>query len=320
MAALRSRSGYAWASLAALAFSFEGVLAKGAFAQADPFLVMAARFALAALLSLALPGAKAVGRPRDHAVLLVTGAFGYAGTTALLFLAFTRMATSLAILVLYAYPALVALGAHALGRERLTRRRGLALLVTFAGVAVVSGAGGQLTAAGMVASGLAAALMAATILVQQPVLARVPAETAARPTLFGAAVAASAFAGLTGRLAAPPPAAWPYIAGLALGPSLVAVFAMNRGIQEIGASRTAIVATLEPAFAALWGAVWLGERLGPAELLGALLILSGVAALEAGPAGPEPAGRRPGAGGRTGAKRLGSPTGDPYLGGGGMRG
>ncbi|MBX6351375.1 MAG: DMT family transporter [Clostridia bacterium] len=311
MAALRAGSGYAWAAVAALAFSFEGVLAKGAFRYADPFLVMAARFSLAALLAFLLPGARRASPARERALLFVTGALGYAGTTALLFLAFTRMATSLAILVLYAYPALVAIGAHALGRERLSPRQGLALVATFLGVAVVSGAGGRPTAAGMVASGLAAVLMAVTILVQQPVLSRLPAEAAARPTLVGAALAALAFTAASGRILVPPAPAWPYLVGLAAGPSVLAVFAMNRSIQEIGASRTAIVATLEPAFAALWGAVWLGERLGPAQLLGALLVLCGVAALEAGPA--PPSGRR----GEAGRKRLARPAGDPCVGGGG---
>jgi drug/metabolite transporter (DMT)-like permease len=54
----------------------------------------------------------------------------------------------------------------------------------------------------------------------------------------------------------------------------------------LGPSRTALILSLEPAFAALTGAVVLGERLGWRGLGGGALILTGIYVVLAG-TGPE---------------------------------
>lgn len=302
-----SLRGYAWAALAALAFSFEGLFARDAFAAgATPLLTLLGRFALAAALLRAGTLAAAawsrgeaqagpagrvrpapVVRPADRRALLLAG-LGYAATAGLLFVAFERIATSLAILILYTYPALVALGAHLLGRERLTRFHAGALVLTFAGVALVGGAGGALELGGVLAAVAAALTNAATLLFQQPYLARVPASRAAEYTFVSAAAATLLVTAATGQLRLPPLESWPALLALAAGPSVVAVLAINRGVQLIGAARTAIVATLEPLFAAVWGAVWLGESFGPWQALGGFAILTGVTLLQAAPAAPAP--------------------------------
>ncbi|HSM01894.1 MAG TPA: DMT family transporter [Acidimicrobiia bacterium] len=56
--------------------------------------------------------------------------------------------------------------------------------------------------------------------------------------------------------------------------------------RVIGPSRTAIVLALEPAFAALSGAVFLGERIGWRGVVGAALILAGIYVVLAG-TGPD---------------------------------
>ena len=48
-------------------------------------------------------------------------------------------------------------------------------------------------------------------------------------------------------------------------------------VQKIGSSRTAIYSNLTPMVAIAVAAVWLGERVGGAQLFGAALILSGIA-------------------------------------------
>lgn len=281
--------GYAWAALAAIAFSFEGLLARDAFAAgATPLLTLFGRFALAGLM---LHGASAVAgrnrrpvavRPADRRALLVAG-LGYAATAGLLFLSFQRIATSLAILLLYTYPALVALGAHALGRDRLTRFHAGALVLTFLGVALVGGAGGALELGGVLAAEAAALTNAVTLLYQQPYLARVPASKAAEYTFASASALTLIAAAAAGDLRLPPAGSWLPILALAAGPSILAVLAINRGVQLVGAARTAIVATLEPLFAAIWGAVWLGEAFGAWQAAGGLAILAGVTLLQAAP-------------------------------------
>ncbi len=88
------------------------------------------RFALAALLLLALAGARGAlrGLPRRGVLVgLGMGAIGYAAQSGLFFGALERMDASLLALILYIYPATVLLAAVALGRERATPRRIAAL-------------------------------------------------------------------------------------------------------------------------------------------------------------------------------------------------
>jgi drug/metabolite transporter (DMT)-like permease len=48
-------------------------------------------------------------------------------------------------------------------------------------------------------------------------------------------------------------------------------------VQKIGSARTAVYSNLTPLVAMVVAAVWLGEHVTPAQLLGSALILSGVA-------------------------------------------
>ena len=48
-------------------------------------------------------------------------------------------------------------------------------------------------------------------------------------------------------------------------------------VQKIGSSRTAVYSNLTPIVAIAVAAIWLGERIGVAQLFGAALILSGIA-------------------------------------------
>jgi DME family drug/metabolite transporter len=276
-----------WAVGSALAFSVEGILARGAMGAGGALLAtIAARYALAAAVAWAVLLATGRARrlpPADEVALGLGGALGYGGTTTLLFLAFLRIPTALAIVLLYAYPVLVALGGHALGRERLTAWTGAAVAVAVAGVVLVSAPGGGAAVAGVVLALGAAATNAATVLGTEPLLRRTPALAATARLALAAAAATALAAAIAHQARLPPPPAWPAVAGLALGPTLAAVLLLNRSLQAIGATRTAVVATLEPCFAALWGGLFLGERLAGLQWLGALLTVVGATAVSLAP-------------------------------------
>src|SRR4029079_9560078 len=99
---------------------------------------------------------------RDVAIGLGLGAGGYALQAGCYFAALERIDASLLALLVYTFPALVAVGAVALGRERLSRRRAASLVVASGGLAlVVAGGLGSLDPLGA-ALGLAAAVLYAT--------------------------------------------------------------------------------------------------------------------------------------------------------------
>lgn len=131
-------------------------------AQVDVGDLLLIRFAIAAALLLVVAGATGAlrGLPRRSvAAGLAMGGIGYATQSGLFFGALERMDASLLALILYVYPALVMVGAIALGRERASTRRIAALLIASVGTALVLGgaASGSLNAVGT-AMGFGAAL------------------------------------------------------------------------------------------------------------------------------------------------------------------
>src|SRR5918997_3460857 len=158
---IRVVSGLLFCLASGAAFGAMAVFGKLAYdegATVGPLL--AVRFTLAALLFWAGGAIRAVAAldRRDIAGGLALGACGYALQAGCYFAALERIDASLLSLLLYTFPAMVAIVAVALGRERLDGRRLTALALASGGLAlVVAGAGaGALEPLGA-ALGLAAA-------------------------------------------------------------------------------------------------------------------------------------------------------------------
>src|SRR3954463_12511846 len=134
-----------------------GKLAYGEGATVGTLLTL--RFVLAAALFWAAGAGRALPRGRDVLVALGLGAGGYALQTGCYFAALERIDASLLSLLVYTFPALVAIGAVALGRERLSRRRAASWVIASSGLAlVVAGGIGSLDPLGA-GLGLAAAVL-----------------------------------------------------------------------------------------------------------------------------------------------------------------
>src|SRR5919206_5119969 len=120
----------------ATAFGAMAVFGKLAYAGgATVGTLLAVRFGLAAALFWAggaLADLRGIGR-RDVAGALALGACGYALQAGGYFAALERIDASLLSLLLYTFPAIVAIAAAALGRERLHARRTAALALACGG-------------------------------------------------------------------------------------------------------------------------------------------------------------------------------------------
>ena len=82
------------------------------------------------------------------------------------------------------------------------------------------------------------------------------------------------------------PSLLPWLALLALGPTLGSALLYAMGLERLPASVASIVATLEPAIAAVLAVVVLGETLTVSQAVGALSIISGVVFLSVGQSSP----------------------------------
>jgi drug/metabolite transporter (DMT)-like permease len=156
------------------AMAIFGKLAYDAGVEVGDLLLV--RFALAAALLLAVAAATGAlnSLPRRSVLAgLGMGAIGYATQSGLFFAALERMDASLLALILYVYPALVLIGAVALGRERASVRRVTALLIALAGTALVlvGAASGSLDALGAVQLVGGALVLGAVLVMQWPATA-----------------------------------------------------------------------------------------------------------------------------------------------------
>lgn len=118
--------------------------------------------------------------------------------------------------------------------------------------------------------------------------------------LATAGLAALAWAGLAGDLVAPASSqVWVALAITSVAASAGAFLVQTRAQREVSPTRTAVILTMEPVFAGLFGFVLAGERLSGRGWLGAGLILAGMLVAELGgrhpaaPGQPRPNGAQP---------------------------
>lgn len=280
----------------AACFGTLGVLTKFLYgAGVGPLALLTWRFAAAACLMVAFQLA------RDRRSLAVTtgdlGRFsllaltGYGAASLCYFFALPLVGVSVTTMLLYTYPAVVALIGWAIGREPLTPRRAAAIAVTFAGCALVARVFQPQAHVNLlgVALGLGAGVGYAMFNVLSfRFMSRRPRIVLMAYTFGISSVAIGVVAVLTHQslsVARWTPSIWALLAAIVLVPTFAAVVLYLEGIRRLGASQAAIVSTFEPLFAIALSAVFLGERLVPVQLAGAAIVLGGVVLSEWGAAG-----------------------------------
>jgi drug/metabolite transporter (DMT)-like permease len=225
-----------------------------------------------------LPAAKAMP-------LLVLAGGGQAAIAFVSLSALRYIPAAMLTFLFYTYPAWVAVIAAARRAEGLTRRRGMALALSLAGIALMVGipGAGHLHPIGVLLA-LASALMYAAYIPLIDYLGRdLPPAVTSTYASGGAAVILIAVALLQGGLGMRfTPVAWGAIGTMAVVSTVLAFIAFLRGLAVIGPVRTAIVSTIEPFWTALLGGVVLGQALGPRTLLGGVSIAAAVVLLQLG--------------------------------------
>ncbi|HEY2436329.1 MAG TPA: DMT family transporter [Solirubrobacteraceae bacterium] len=189
----------------------------------------------------------------------------------------------LADLLLFAYPVLVSIGATALGRERFSTRRAIALVTATAGIALAltGGGTGVIDPVGVGLALTAALIYALYVLASSSLLATIDPLVLAASVATGAAIMFCADAAIHGQLA---PRGGVSGIGLvvvvALSSSVLGTGAFMAGVRRLGASRASIVSSAEPALTAAFAFAAFGDRFGAVQLIGAGLVLASVPILE----------------------------------------
>jgi drug/metabolite transporter (DMT)-like permease len=186
----------------------------------------------------------------------------------------------------YVYPALVMLVCVVIYKEKLTLRKGAALLCVTLGVACFllgAGVGGG----GLVVKGMCFALLSGVshtcymIFIDRTGLKNEPPLRIALYSGLSASLVAAVFGCISGSFtfATITTRAWLLTIAFALLCNAIALPAFQLGIKYIGPTMAAILSTVEPITGNLFGVLLLGERMTPVEIISCLLILSGVVIL-----------------------------------------
>lgn len=238
-------------------------------------------------------GLRALTRRRTLA-LLGLGAF-FVMNAATYYASLQYVSASLAALIVYIYPALVAVLSIRWGHGLHGRRPWLALALVTAGVAMtIGGIQSKAEPIGIALIVASPIIYSVYIILSARVAGERRGETAASRTGAGAetrpAVAAALM--ITGTfvvvavLAVPagepvlpsqvPAGAWFGLIGIAVFSTAVAMSAFYAATARIGAAQTALVSTVEPIWTITLATLFFDERLGPLQLLGGALVIGGV--------------------------------------------
>jgi drug/metabolite transporter (DMT)-like permease len=284
-------SGPTFAVVGVLGFSFKAILIKLAYAWStvDATTLLTLRMLYSAPLFLAMAWWAGRGAPpltrRDLAALAWLGFIGYYLASLLDFLGLAYISASLERLVLFLYPTIVILLTALLHRTRIAMRDVVAVAISYAGILVAFSQ--DLTIAQdphdtLVGGGLvfASAVFYALYLVQS----RATISRLGSMRFVAWAMIAST-ACIVAHYATTHP--WPALAvparihmlsaTMAVVSTVVPVWMVAEAIRRIGANASSLIGSFGPVFTIGLGALILGEPVTPVQLLGAALVLGGVA-------------------------------------------
>jgi DME family drug/metabolite transporter len=191
------------------------------------------------------------------------------------FAAVSRTAVSLATLITIGASPLIVLAVEALtGRRRLDARVTATAALALGGLTLLIGVptgGGSLTGVGL-ALLAASAFAVMTLVGAQPVAGLDDLTATGTAFTLGAVVLASLAP--FGLAFAPAPAAISLLVVLGLAPTAIAYAAYFRGLLLASAGTAALMALLEPLVGTALAVLILGDRLRPAQLAGATLLIT----------------------------------------------
>jgi drug/metabolite transporter (DMT)-like permease len=269
--------------VAGVAFSVSPILIQIAYDHGAAVSgVLAWRYLAATVLLLGIAGRKVLAVPvRTALAAFVLGALVYALDSALFFGSLERTSAPLASLVHYAHLVLVVGVAAMIGRERLTRRRFMALVGIFAGVALV---GATATNPNLVGVGMAlgsAAAYALYILLSDRLLRDADPIALAAYLTAGAALSFVVAGGVLGSLGTVGGSkGLVCLAVAALVGSVFAVTSFLKGVRLVGPSTASLLVTVEVPVTIALAAVVLKQHLTTPQLVGAGLVVAAIVGMQ----------------------------------------
>ena len=220
-------------------------------------------------------------RLRDIGIFVCTGVVSVFLFNVCYFVCITLSEASIAVVLLYTSPAWVMLMSAVFFRERITRRKLVALFLTLSGCVLVAGVFGgsaHLTLVAMLFGAASGLFYASYSIFGRIALQRYDAMTVTFYTLafaFLGSLCGSDLGHIVGQLALDPLMGLWYL-GLGICCTMIPYVLYTTGLKHLETSRAAILATVEPVVGGLLGIFAYGESTDPLKLLGMACILGAV--------------------------------------------
>ena len=194
--------------------------------------------------------------------------------------AFDHAPAGLVVLLFYLYPLLATIGSVLLYSEEFSARRAVVLAIGLAGIVLTGGTPNSTPTIGIVLGLVAAVCTATYVLGARYVLHSSSLEPIEMIALmyFAPAIGFSIAAAVNG-FHTPRAAGWGWAVGMILVSSTLAMSLFYGAVKLIGASTTALFATVEPLVTVVLAYLVLDESLSATQLAGGGLILGSVVLL-----------------------------------------
>ncbi|MGH7721727.1 MAG: DMT family transporter [Candidatus Dormibacteria bacterium] len=286
------RSGKRWSGLSAVVVSallFGTLPLFGKYAQRDHLTIvtlLGLRFLIATtvLWAVVVMARQAAWPGARCAVQLAALGLLFVGQSAAYFISLTTTPAAVTAVLLYIYPVVVTAVGWIVFGEKVTSRTAAALALATLGVILVIGvtAGGRFNLGGILWGIAAGFLYAGYIVVGKRTLDDLTPLFSMAAITATAACVLVVYGTLTGSLRGFDAAGWAPILGAGLLPTVIGATLFLFGLARVGATRAAVLSTLEPVATGVLAAILLAEGLpatrilgGAAVLLAAVLVVSG---------------------------------------------
>jgi len=273
--------GYLLVLAAAFSYGLQPYFAFFAYSDgATPIGLLLARFCLANLMLLLWLRIKKIALPRgkEFGQYLLIG-LGYAGAALGYYTASQSSSISLAVILMFSFPAFVGLYSMFVLKQSIKPIRICAMLLAFCGVLLAAGNNFQGDISGVVWA-LFAAISYGSAIIYGAHKPNTTQPLAAAWVILLGGVGTFICAGLMQDVSLPQSlTGWTAVVGLALFATIVPIVCFISGSPSIGAANAATLSNLEPVVAIAIAVLLVGESLTWSTVLGGVLVLIAASAL-----------------------------------------
>ncbi len=222
--------------------------------------------------------------------LLIFGAIGYAPQSLLFATGVERIDISLATIIFYTYPVMVVLLSWLILKHVPSRAVVVSLMTAVVGAAMTAGQIQAGSWTGVTLMFIAALWYAISIIVVSHVFPDVDAFMSVTVIMIGAAFANVVFWLFTRAELPSDVQGWSAAFAAAIISTVIALSFLFIGIQRIGPGQASVLSTIEPVVSITVGVIALNESITAVRVLGAILVVIGVAMMaQAARSSEEPA-------------------------------